>query len=142
MPTLYLTSHAKAKNRQVWTLMAYPRSWEIQASLGTVVTLVPQGQEVSLMLQSKEELKRGALFAGTGILNTYRDCLQHRWRIQWECLAPGKLRGIGWHGEYTPIPDGSILCCACAAGEPCHRVWAIPFLERAGWTVKLDQLPP
>lgn len=56
-------------------------------------------------------------------------------------LSPGVLTAIMTTGEVPPVPDWSTLCCACGVGKPCHRVWAAPFLQRAGWSVYLDGEP-
>lgn len=131
IPTIHLTnwSSRKLHHGHLYTIMARPRTWEHGA--GRVEVLTPTYRALS-MYQSRQMsiLAYQKQFEDTceGLLN---DGL----------LAPGSL---AWENdtESGPVVDGDTLCCSCSRAEAaagrCHRVWAAPYLVKAGWRVILD----
>lgn len=111
------------------TIMVRPRSWEHGA--GRVPLLMPA--EADLVALRRRELSTDEYRA------RFERALGERLGVG--LLSPGVLTAIMTTGEVPPVPDWSTLCCACGVGKPCHRVWAAPFLQRAGWSVYLDGEP-
>lgn len=137
---LHLFSHARASRifgARVFTIMAHPRSFEREHSLGTIPALQPTGAERRLLDAALTERSRGALFAGRNNTDQYERAITARWTQDLDTLRPGTLRACTRTG-FELVRDGDYLCCACGAGQECHRYWAAPFLRQAGWTVTTD----
>lgn len=136
-PALYLSNFSSARSEgkhgpgQRYTIMVAPRRWE-------------HGEGKVLPLMHDLEV---FLAANRGDLPF--DELQRRFEVKLTeglaSLAPGKLvattrpdqRRCGAKAQVI-IKAGDTLCCGCAAGNPCHRRWAAPYLHQAGWAVVLD----
>lgn len=137
-PALYLSNFSSARSKSgrhgpglVYTIMVAPRRWE-------------HGEGKVLPLMHDPEV----FFAANRGEITF-DELRHRFEAKLTegaaLLAPGKLaattrpeqRRCGAKSQAL-IEPGDTLCCGCAAGNPCHRRWAAPYLHQAGWAVVLD----
>jgi hypothetical protein len=126
-PTIHLTNASSRNLHQgrLFNIMAAPRRWERFA--GNVAALTP----------AVEWLR--AVQLGTTAPSEYRAACEDRFEAS---LARGCLTLGGLRCPSMLVADGDTLVCACskaaAAEGKCHRVWAAPFLVRAGWRVVLD----
>lgn len=137
-PTLYLSNFSSARSKSgkhgpglVYTIMVAPRRWEHG-----------EGKVLPLMHDP-------AVFFDANSGKITFDELRRRFELKLTegaaLLTPGQLaattrpeqRRCGAKGQAL-IEPGDTLCCGCAAGNPCHRRWAAPYLHQAGWAVVLD----
>lgn len=124
-----------------------------KATVGSVKCLAPPERLVPLLKQMVED-KRKERESDPALRQQYYDGYE-AWMS--ELFTAGKLAplhdadeqqsaylaatleegGPGW-----PVEDGDALLCTCsrkeAAAGRCHRAWAAPWLERAGWKVVLE----
>ena len=148
MPTIYLASAAQTnadRKRGLpvghrLTIMHSPNTERGETGLGRVPVLTPTDAEWYDLGRPLIEARRHKRPLDPADVAAYRGALETRWAAA--DLSPGVLLAHAYTGQREPVPDGAVLMCACsrahaAAGE-CHRVWAAPFLVRAGWTVILD----
>ena len=141
-PTLWISNFASHRTPgmhgpgHVYTIMARPRRWEHGA--GRVSAFVPPDPDelVRVIAARRQGL--------TDLVGAYREGVIRAWALNYEDYghAPGELLAYCADGVEAPVLDGATLCCACSVDEAragrCHRAWAAPFLERAGWRVVLD----
>jgi hypothetical protein len=129
-PVLQLTNLASRPRGIVWSIMVRTPSWAVVH--GLVPTLAPRVEDLD------------AVHAGRISSEEYRRRFDLLLASRRADLVPGRLLGSR-PGGFVPLGDQDSLCCTCsverAAVGQCHRVWAAPVLEAAGWSIVLDGLP-
>lgn len=146
-PTIHITnwSSRKLHSGNVYTIMAYPNGGYGQWGAGRVAVLAPLGTLTFLMTKAIAERKDGVV--GGPKMVAYQAAY-----VGWlseipKLLRPDGLRAFGLGDSFVgasgqPVAGGDTIACACSRAEAaagrCHRSWAIPFLQRAGWSVVAD----
>lgn len=156
-PILYVTNHAlivadnrreaKGQLRQcsgnrdssrVWSIMANPRSFEVETAFGFIACLTPKRVHLEAV-QSKAIA-----------MHDYRVLYEHRIREVLPALGPGDLCGVrkeevAIRGFPVAVESGDTLFCSCSREQAeigwCHRVGAAGVLLEAGWRIILDGKP-
>jgi hypothetical protein len=125
-PVVHLTNFASKRlhTGRVWSIMARPRAWE--HGQGKVPVLIPDRDDLS------------AVRHGTISWEEYQRRFEAALRPHAAELGPGVLGGLLRDRSPALVASGDTLCCGCARGKPCHRLWAAAFLRDAGWDVILD----
>ena len=158
-PRLFLANFASRQTPgchgpgPLYTIMAAPRAHYGECGQGRVSALVPPLQALLEVKRAQKASPRDpeAMRAFLGAVETYRGIFSDHMAKQ-RHLGPGELlawipRVGGARGEESAVEvvDGSTLACACsraaAAKGECHRAIAVPFLQAAGWDVRLDGRP-
>lgn len=143
-PRVFLTNFASLRSAghvglgAKLSIVAWPR--KLERADGFVRTLRPKTrEELAALSLVMRERKDGATDPET--VARLRSWIEARWEfaLAHGALSPRRLFAeIGPDHKVVAVDDGDTLLCSCARGAACHRVWAAPFLVRAGWRVVLD----